>query len=197
MLSFYVFCAIVGLGLLALGALGGGEADELDVPDLEKDFGGSADTHWKKLFSMRALAYFAAGFGSTGVLLTLVGAGAALTLLLSLGMGGSAAAFVLALFGWLRSTEGGFAQDANAYIGAPGRVKVPIRPPVPGSVDIEHQGRVLTMRALAHGEPESDPSTWNEVLVVDVDPGRGILLVQPLDRFLADEKNSLPSPSDP
>jgi hypothetical protein len=190
MFALYIFSAIVGVSLLALGALGGdGGPDDIELDwkgDLDLASAGS-DASWKKAFSMRAAAYFLAGFGATGLLLTLVEVAAVLTFGLALGMGGFSAALIVVLFGWLRSSEGGFAKDAQGYIGAVGQVRVPIREGAPGSVAIEHRGRLLTMRARAMGTPDSDPSTWSRVLVVDVDEGRGILLVQPVGEFLADD----------
>lgn len=190
MIALYIFAAIVGGSLLALGALGGdGGADEIEFEwddDMDLASAGS-DGSWKKAFSMRAMAYFLAGFGATGLLLTFIEAAALLTFVLALGMGIVAAAFIVVLFRWLRGSEGGFSKDAGSYIGAVGQVRVPIREGTPGSVAIEHQGRRLTMRARALGDPDSDPSTWNQVLVVDVDEDRGILLVQPVGEFLADD----------
>jgi len=188
MFALYIFAAIVGVSLLAMGALGGdGGPDDLDL-EWEGDLDAAgADASWKKGFSMRAVAYFLAGFGATGLLLTLIDVAALLTFGLALGMGMFAAALIVVLFRWLRSSEGGFAKDAQGYIGAVGQVRVPIREDAPGSVAIEHRGRLLIMRARAMGTPESDPSTWSRVLVVDVDDGRGILLVQPVGEFLADD----------
>ncbi|GEM_PF-1148870 len=201
MLALYVFAAVVGLSLLALGALGGEAGpDEFELQfdgDLDA---GSTDLSWKKWFSMRSAAYFMAGFGGTGLLLTLLDAAPTLTLGLALVMGIASGAFVIALFGWLQTSEGGFAAAADSYIGALGEVRVPIGKTAPGSVAIQHGGRTLTMRARPLGEPDSDPSTWRRVLVVDVEDHRGILLVQPVGEFLTDpmgDDNPPPSPSTP
>lgn len=200
MLSFYVFASIVGLSLLALGALGGdsdaemdlgAEVDDLDISGVD-DLGTSEDAAWKRAFSLRSVAYFLAGFGATGLLLTLIGAAPALTALLAVGMGAFAALLVIVLFGWLRSTEGGFARSSDAYVGSVGRVRVAIRPSVPGTVDIEHNGQVITMRARALGNSDSDPAGWTDVLVVDVDPEEGMLLVQPIDELLVDDRAPAP-----
>lgn len=187
MLAIYVFAAVVGLSLLALGMISGeGGVDELDL-ELDGDLDAEAgDASWQKYFSMRSAAYFMAGFGATGVLLGWTGAGPFWTLLLALGMGTVAAAFITALFGWLRRSEGGFADSSDDYIGAVGDMRLPIRGSTPGSVAIQHRGRTLVLRARSMGEPESDPSTWGRVLVVDVEEDLGILLVQPAGDFLSD-----------
>lgn len=191
MIALYLFSAIVGVGLLALGALGGDSgADDLDMPDVGDTAGSDSDGSWRNVFSLRSVSYFMAGFGATGSLLTLIDASPLLTFVLAGGMGSFAAAVVLVLFGWVRATEGGFDSSSTAYIGATGRVRVPIHASVPGTVDIEHGGRVLTMRARAHARPESDPSSWTDVIVVDVDAAKGIVLVQPVETFLADADES-------
>lgn len=191
MFALYVFASVVGVSLLALGMLGGeGGPDEFEL-DFDGDFdAGEADSSWKKAFSLRSAAYFMAGFGATGVLLTFFETTPGVTLAIAVAMGGFSAVLVAALFGWLRRSEGGFSTTADSYIGAVGEVRLPIRDRTPGSVAIEHEGRVLVMRALAMGTPESDPSTWSRVLVVDVEESQGLLLVQPVGEFLADESDS-------
>ncbi len=198
MLALYVFAAVVGLSLLALGALGGEAGpDEFEL-QLDGDLDAtSSDVSWKKWLSMRSAAYFMAGFGGTGLLLTLLDAAPALTLGLALVMGVAAGAFVIALFGWLQQSEGGFATASDSYIGALGEVRVPIGETAPGSVAIEHGGRTLTMRARPMGDPKSDPSTWRRVLVVDVEDRQGILLVQPVGEFLADPTDDDEPPPTP
>ncbi len=200
MLPVYIFAAIVGGSLLALGMLGGeGGPDEFEGLQLDGELdlaGDGVDSSWKKAFSMRSAAYFLAGFGITGLLLTLIETGAALTFGLAVGMGVLAATMIVLLFGWLRGSEGGFATPSDSYIGAVGQVRVPIRGETPGSVQIEHRGRSLTMRARALGQTDSDPSEWRRVLVVDVDDRQGILLVQPVEAFLADGEGSPPVSSD-
>ena len=195
MLALYVFAAVVGLSLLALGALGGeGGPDEFELDlELDGDLDASGlDSSWKKWLSMRSAAYFMAGFGATGLLLTYLDAPALVTLGVALVMGVASGAFILMLFRWLRQSEGGFSAPSDDYIGAVGTVRVPIQQDAPGSVAIEHGGRTLVLRARPLGEPESDPSSWRRVLVVDVEDRHGILLVQPAGEFLTGQTGEDP-----
>lgn len=189
MFALYVFSAVVGLSLLALGMLGGeGGPDDFEFDlDVDGDLDApGGDASWKKFFSLRAGAYFMAGFGATGLLLTFLDTAPLLTLGLALGMGVGSGGLIVSLFGWLRRSEGGFATPSDSYIGAMGEVRLPIRETTPGSVAIQHRGRTLVMRARPMGEPKSDPSTWTRILVVDVEDRQGILLVQPAGEFLSD-----------
>jgi hypothetical protein len=56
---------------------------------------------------------------------------------------------------------------------------LPIQEGVAGQVVVERGGRRIALRALAHSSAGGDPSSWRDVLVVDME--KGIARVAPID----------------
>jgi hypothetical protein len=120
MLPLYLFCLIVGGGLL-LFSLAGSASD--DVADL-----GENGTMAHEFFSTRALSYFLAGFGATGFLVETVtdaSTGTALVWAAATGVVGAAA--VALVYGYLRGSESGvLAMDSDHLTGLPARVTLAV-----------------------------------------------------------------------
>lgn len=183
MLSAYLFSLVLGGGFLLLSLLSGegGEADvdvDFDV-DVDIDAGeigtgevdASSDAAAGKIFSFRGLIYALFGFGATGTILTQLGFSFLPTLLAALVGGFLSSALVTSVFNYLRRTDSGARLDDVTFIGAPGRVVLPLAEAAPGAVVVERAGREIRLRALPHGTGEGDPREWRRIMVVEVDGG--------------------------
>lgn len=166
MLPIYIFAAILGGGLLLIGMLGG-EGDGGDAMDTDLHVGGKVSP-WKHAFSFQTAAYALAAFGLTGTALSLVGATRLPTLLASAVMGGGAGALAGVLFGWLKRSQGGFAESSDHYIGGIGRTEVRIPANGRGRIELLHKGRSFTLAAVSTGG-EIDRHEY--VVVLDVVDG--------------------------
>jgi len=180
MLSFYIFAAILGGGLLLLGAVAGDGDAGGDSIELDPDFGGK-DLGWKKALSFRTAAYALAAFGLTGTALSFLDAQPRLTLLLAAAMAILGGTLATALFGWLARTQGGFGESSESYIG--GIASAEIRIPVEGRgrVHLVHRGRAFTLPAVTHNDEIGRGET---VIILDVVDG--VALVERAPRDLLD-----------
>jgi hypothetical protein len=166
MLPIYLFATILGGGLLLLGMLGG-EGDLGDGVDTDLEIAGKGPG-WKHAFSFQAAAYAMAAFGLTGAVLTWVGAAAPLTLVLALVMGVASGSLVGLVFGWLKRSQGGFAEPSDHYIGGVGRTEIRIRSGGRGRISLIHRGRAFTLPAVSSGgEIDRD----EPVVIIDVVDG--------------------------
>ena len=77
-----------------------------------------------------------------------------------------------------RSESGGTLAEAT-YSGLRGRVTLPIRQEIPGKVIVERGGRSVELRALPHASGKGDPSSWTQVLVVEME--KGVAFVAPVE----------------
>jgi hypothetical protein len=179
MLGFYIFAAIVGGGLLVLGAIAG-ESDAGEAGELETEFGGK-DAGWKKALSFRTLAYALAAFGLTGTGLVLFDAHPFLTVVLAVLMGVFGGTLAALLFGWLARTQGGFGESSDSYIGGIANAEVRIPEGGRGRVHLVHRGRAFTLPAVTQaGE------IGRGELVIILDVVDGIALVERAPRELMD-----------
>jgi membrane protein implicated in regulation of membrane protease activity len=180
MLPFYIFAAILGGGLLLVGALAGDGDGDADTIDLDSEIGGK-DVGWKHALSFRTLAYALAAFGLTGTALSLIDAAPFLTLLLAGVMALFGGILATALFGWLARNQGGFGESSDSYIG--GIANAEIRIPVGGRgrVHLVHRGRAFTLPAVTHNEEIGRGET---VIILDVVDG--IAVVERAPRELMD-----------
>lgn len=189
MLSAYLFSLVLGGGFLLLSLLSGegGEGDiDVDVDfdvDVDVDLGmdagdvdvgdidGSSDVAAGKIFSFRGLIYALFGFGATGTVLTQLGFSFLPTLLAAIVGGVLSSALVTSVFNYLRRTDSGAHLSDATFIGAPGRVVLPLTEGAPGAVVVERAGREVRLRALPHDTGEGNPAEWKRIMVVEVDAG--------------------------
>ncbi len=132
MKSVYLVTAIVGIGLVLLSLLGDmGEGDG----DIE------TDAAWAGLFTSRALTFFLAAFGATGLLLNWQGLSALPTAALAAGTGLAAMTIVHLAMRVLRRSDASTAPIGDADLsGAIGRVTIPISDGQRGQVACLVQG---------------------------------------------------------
>lgn len=174
MLPIYVFCTIVGGGLLLLGMLGDffeGDAALDDFTEVSDGVNVEAGV-WKEALSFRTLAYGMAVFGASGWVLSAMGTTPPLTALLATGSALAVSAMVAGVMGYLRSTESGFTRGEDQFVGAPGRVVIPFAAQSGnGEVSVRHAGRVLALRARPHAATPAEAQGWRYVVVVAMRDG--------------------------
>ncbi|MCY4572239.1 MAG: hypothetical protein OXF01_05500 [Gemmatimonadetes bacterium] len=193
MLTAYIFCAVVGGGLLALSLFGDfldGDVDADGAFELEGDFDTSLDgADFTKLFSLRAIVYTLFGFGAAGAVLHAIWSGGrpGLTAVIAGGMGIASGALISTVFGYLKRTESGTMEGEESLVGLGGEVRMAITEGGMGEVRIESGSRQFRMRARAD-DPEGAGMTLEAgrpVVVVDVK--EGVALVAPLEMKLLED----------
>ncbi|MFW6193879.1 MAG: hypothetical protein ACOC83_10375 [Gemmatimonadota bacterium] len=202
MFQVYLFFLVLCGGLALLSVLGDfldTDVGELDVDvdaDFDADFDADldaevdadadleADTAAEKIFSIRGLLYSLFGFGLTGTLLTMAGAGAAApaTIGVSAGSGLAAGWIVTKLLSWIRGSEAGVRAGDSSFVGRAGRMTLPMESEgKSGRVRVRRGERTYDLRALPHpgASAADDPGEWEEVMVIEV--REGVALVTPVD----------------
>lgn len=172
MLGLYLFAAIVGAGLLVFSLFGAGDDAGHDHPVLaDADHPGFGELVLAFL-KPRNFIFGAAGFGLTGTVLTLLGAGPLFTPLAAAGMG---AAFFLVshgVFTLLHRTETAADPVSDAQLmGERGRTTLPLEPGHPGRVVCVLAGRELYLTARLAPEATGRIPAGAEVVVVRVTNG--------------------------
>jgi hypothetical protein len=156
------------------------DAGHLDVDSAHAELDADAGHLAAKIFSIRTLFYSMFGFGSVGTLLTYVWSGDPITTAAFAVVSGLASgATINAAFGYVRKSESGGLLSEATYAGCSGRVTLPIRTEVPGKIGVEPGGRRVELRALPHSSGKGDPTTWSQIMVVEMK--KGIALVAPID----------------
>ncbi len=193
MLTAYIFCAVLGGGLLALSFFGDFLEGDIDAGDA-LDFDGDLDTGVDagdigKLFSLRAVVYALFGFGAAGALLHAVWGGArpGLTAVLAGGMGLASGALISAVFGYLKRTESGAIEGGDALVGLRGEVRMAITEGGTGEVRIESGARQFRMRARADDLEDAGMTLEAGRPVVVVDVREGVALVAPVEMKLLED----------
>lgn len=162
---------------------GGGlelDAGHIDVDAVHADLDADAGHFATKIFSIRTLFYSLFGFGSVGTILTYLWSGNPLvTGAFAIFSGFASGAVINSAFNYVRRSESGMIQSETTFTGVAGRVILPIRPEHPGRIVVERGGRRVKLRALPHSSGQGDPSTWTEILVVDME--KGVARVAPID----------------
>jgi membrane protein implicated in regulation of membrane protease activity len=134
---------------------------------------GTADTAplWLPFLSMRFWTFFLAFFGLTGTVLTGLGLWSSQLLIApaSLAMGLGSGYGVSAVLGRLRRQTISSSLQEQDYIGATGRVLLPISRGQPGKVRLELQGRILDL--IAETDDEQMLGARQEVLVYGMERG--------------------------
>lgn len=199
MLAIYVFCAIVGGGLILLSALGGlseGLLDGIDShtdidtggvdydhdislghdADLDhhiesaKEFAPTSD-FWLPFLSLRFWIYAIGGFGVVGSLLTLFKlAESGLALWISLGFGLVAGTLVSYTMRALTLGEQDSSVREKDFLGVTGRLTVLPRNGDPGKIRMLVKGETIDMLAIPEGDIEFERD--EEVVVVGIDGTR-------------------------
>jgi len=188
--STFLVIGIVGLVLLAISALlGGDDADfdtdtdfdididtdvdiDIDVDsdvDLDSDSlhgGGGGDIlQW---FSIKALSVAAVGFGFVGWALTSGGSPGLIALLLAIIVGGALwVAAVLWLFPWIRKQQGDDLQSVSAYRGLIGEVVIRIPSEGIGTVQFTDPNGAVIRRDARTVRPDDELAVGTEVVIVD------------------------------
>lgn len=207
MLTLYIFCAVIGGGLILLSAFGGGDHEhgvdgghDLTAHDVAHDFdaGGAdmgheavgghetgSDGPWIPFFSLRFWTYFIGIFGGTGLLLSLLTrTPEPATGLWSAGTGMISGLVAASLVRWISKHEADSTARDSDMLGLRARVTVPIRKQQLGRIRTTVKGELLDI--LATAEEKSDLSEGTEVVIVSMDNGRAS--VMPLDTLLEENK---------
>lgn len=179
MYQVYLFCLVLagGLSLLSVfGDVAGTDVVDLDI-DADVDVDGGFD--WARAFSLRGFLYAVFGFGLAGTLqVWLLGAppSGMVTLGTSLVAGLATGWLVDGVTHLIRRASTPDREGDEGFQGCTGRVLVPIGEDAPGRVRVVRGGRTYDIRALPHGRPDSDPSEWDEVVVLEMRDGFALVV---------------------
>jgi hypothetical protein len=197
MFGVYLFCAVLGAGLVLLSLLGGGEheagiGEGLDSGGEAGEPSGHSSAAGELLlglFRIRNLTFLLAGFGITGLLGTWFNAGGVTTAVLASVMGVVAMLVVHGTFVWLRRTDSATDVLGDTDLeGALARVVVPISALSRGRVSCVASGQQLFLTArLAEGQPDL-PDVGSPVVILrmrggvaEVAPANGLDLPSSID----------------
>ncbi|HRK20504.1 MAG TPA: NfeD family protein [Fimbriimonadaceae bacterium] len=208
MLTLYIFCAVIGGGLILLSAFGRGDhehgadadhyisvhdvAHDFDHGGLEADHGAEGSDHgpghdgpFIPFFSLRFWTYFIGIFGGTGLLLSLLTqTPEPATGLWSAGTGMLSGLVAASLVRWISRHEADSTARDSDMLGLRAKVTVPIREQQLGRIRTTVKGELLDI--LATAEEKSDLIEGTEVVIVGMDNGRAS--VMPLDTLLEENK---------
>lgn len=194
MLALYIFCAALGVPLLALFAFGGSEADadaglELDAGgfDVDADVGGfdadvdagtdfgGADAHGVgditalfRRIPVSSYAFVLSFFGVMGLVGTGLGFGTIATLLFALILGSIAGGVNTAAFSFLRSTDASSHFTDRELSGRIATVSVPIEDGKRGRVWIDTGDERVQLTANALNDEDGNFSRGDQVVIIDV-----------------------------
>ena len=199
LLTVYIFCAIIGIPLTALFALGGGEAD-VDAggfdADLDVDVGSDVDlggadasgvgdfTGLIRRIPVSSYTMFLAFFGGVGAVSTWAGVGVLSALIAAVVVGVFAAGFNAALFGVLRNTAADSSLADRQLEGRVATVSVPIEGGKRGRIFIDTGAERLQITAASIDGIEADFGRGDEVVIVEM--AAGIASVIAIDPELQD-----------
>lgn len=193
MLTAYIFCLVVGGGLLALSFFGDfldGDVDADGALEIEGDVDVDADgADFTRLFSLRALVYALFGFGAAGAVLHAIWSGGrpGLTALVAGGMGLASGALISTVFGYLKRTESGTMEGEESLIGLSGVVRMEITEGGIGEVRIGSGSRQFRMRARADDLEDAGMTLEAGRPVVVVEVTEGVALVAPMEMKLLED----------
>lgn len=193
MLTAYIFCLVVGGGLLALSLFGDfleGDVDADGALELEGDANLDADgADFARLFSLRAIVYTLFGFGAAGAVLHAVWGGGrpGLTAAVAGGMGIASGALINTVFGYLKRTESGAMEGEDSLIGLRGKVRLEITEGGIGEVRIDGGARQFRIRARADDLEDAGVALEAGRPVVVVDVKEGVAVVAPMEMKLLED----------
>lgn len=214
MLPLYIFCAVLGGGLVVLSALGGLSEGLLDGVDQGSDFaagdidyahdlgvahGPDFDHHvetakdfaptsdfWLPFLSLRFWVYFLAGFGLVGTVLSLTGLAAGMAVLwIALGFGAVMGTAVAWIMRALKLGEKDYSIREGDFLGVSGQLTVLPRNGEPGKVRMSIKGETIDMLALADSDHSLERG--DEVVVVGMEGTR--VRVARLADIMTDEQS--------
>jgi hypothetical protein len=174
----YLLATILGVGLLLFSSFGGGDSagDGGDVTDLAGDGAGGHDLDGGAggashvligLFSIRNITFFLAAFGSTGLLLTALDAGATRTAVLATLLGLTGLGLSHAVFTWLRRSDASVeAPGDRDFEGALGRIVLPVSSESRGQVACVIGGRECYLTAALADGVDQPLTIGQEVIIV-------------------------------
>lgn len=179
MFGVYLFCAVLGGGLVLFSLLGGDSDDGL-AEGLEAEPGsgtgasstGVAGELLLGFFRVRNLTFLLAAFGITGLLGHWLGLAPLLTAVLAIGLGLVSAMLVHATFTWLRRTDSAadVLEDSDLE-GRFARVVVPIAPGGRGRISCEASGQQLYLTARMSGEAGEPLPVGAPVVILRMEAG--------------------------
>lgn len=183
MTAFYWFAFVVGTGMVLFSLL----ADHGDGGDGVDAHADGIDHHpgdGFKILSLRNATYFLFAFGVSGVLLTWLwgGSRSVLTAAVALGCGVLGGMVSRLIFGWLKRSESGELPDDASWIGATGRVTLPLSSDGTGKVLVTRGQREQELLARPFDEAAPGPEQWTSIMVVEM--RQGVALVAPADPSL-------------
>ncbi|MFI5386573.1 MAG: NfeD family protein [Fimbriimonadales bacterium] len=176
MLTLYIVSAAVAGALVILSILGADHGVEHEVHfEHEGHETGESQGHWIPFFSLRFYTYFFAGFGTTGLLITLLTATApAFTLALAIAVGLFAGFSVSILVRLLRKTETTSGSGEKDVLGLEAKVLVTIRGAEPGRIRCSVKGDAIDFLAVCD---DADPiEVGATVIVIAMEDGRALVM---------------------
>jgi membrane protein implicated in regulation of membrane protease activity len=179
MFGVYLFCAVLGGGLV-LFSLVGGDSDDGLAEGLEAEPGagtgasptGMAGELLLGFFRVRNLTFLLAAFGVTGLLGHWLGLAPLLTAALATGLGLVSAMLVHGTFTWLRRTDSArnVLEDSDLE-GSFARVVLPIAPGGRGRISCEASGQQLYLTARISGEAGAPLPVGAPVVILRMEGG--------------------------
>lgn len=208
MMPLYIFCACLGIPLLALFAFGGGEGDaelgdagfeldgdlgagmDLDV-GADADFGGANSggigdaTALFRRIPVSSYAFFLSFFGGVGVVSTWANVAFVTTLVMAVTLGLLAAFLNTAAFSFLRNTDSDSTLTDREIEGRMATVSVPIDAGKRGRVWFDTgEERVQLTAGSLEGELDQTFELGEKVVIVSID--NGVAQVMSVDPELND-----------
>lgn len=170
------------------------ELAELHAQGVEPEFrsGAETDLGGSRIFSIRGLLYGIFGFGATGTLLEWLAPGAEMmTLSFAVVAGVLTSVAVTKIVDMLRQSEAGERLTRKSYMGRLGEVLLPIEADSPGRIKLTGTYKRRELRALPFSLElyASDPSSWEEIFVVEV--REGMAYVSPFNEEVRGLKSRL------
>lgn len=185
MMPLYVFAAIVGWPLVLLFLFGGGDADaDVDVDfdvDVDGDIDFDADVgldtaggwHASDFLSVRAVAFFLAFFGLSGIVISLLGGGTVVTLLIASAVAAFAVTLNGRLYRYIKSSTTSSEFSISELQGLAGEVVLPIGDHK-GRIAVDYGGHRLYFVAEAFSKGnEFDKGA--QVVVIEIDNGTALV----------------------
>ncbi len=184
MLTFYFIFLIIGGALLGISLLTGTDSDFADdashfdfdgdnsdvtihdSPELYQDGSVNDSADAIKLFSFRNLVYFAAFFGLTGTILTLMHSSTIISLISSLSLGAFSFIFGHKLMKYLKATETGQGINLKSLVGKQGFVSLPMKRGTFGKIILEQGGQTIELKAEIADVAESDSFKSHENVII-------------------------------
>jgi len=196
MLSLYIVCSVIGLALVVMSAFAGHHDFSFGAHDVQLDHGGSDlqlghDVHvdqgggsaehageggaWLPFFSLRFWTYLCAGFGFTGLLLTLfTHTQPQIAIWLSVGTGLACGLMVAYIYRICQVASTDSTTHEKDILGAQAKVLVAIRDGQPGRVRCCVKGDWVDFVALSNDGTEL--LVGDEAVIVAMENGKAMVI---------------------